>query len=70
MVTQSDVEAALKQAGVDVIDEIPGGRGGWIFNIAGMNSGYYSGKAEAVLAGLKCAEELERLCKRFSETKK
>jgi hypothetical protein len=35
-----------------------------------MNSGHYSGKAEAVVAGLKCAEELERLCKHFIETKK
>jgi hypothetical protein len=70
MVSKTEVEKALKQAGVEVIDEIPGGRGGWIFNVAGMNSGHYSGKAEAVVAGLKCAEELERLCKHFIETKK
>ena len=70
MVTKSEIESALKKAGVEVADETPGSRGGWIFSIADMNSGYYRGQPEAIVAGLKCAEELERLCKYFNETKK
>lgn len=70
MVTKSEIESALKKAGVEVVDETPGQRGCWIFTIADMNSGYYRGQPEAIVAGLKCTEELERLCKRFSETKK
>jgi len=66
MLTKVDVETALKTAGVMVADELPGQKGGWFYSLAGMESGHFDGKAEAVIAGLKAAEELERLCKRFS----
>jgi hypothetical protein len=66
MLNKADVEAALKQAGLTVADELPGQKGGWFYSIAGMESGQYPGRADAVLAGLRAAEELERLCKRFA----
>jgi len=70
MINKSDVENALKKAGVEVADETPGKRGGWIFTIADMSSGRHAGEPEAIVAGLGCAEELERLCKHFNEAKK
>jgi len=64
MLTKADVEVALKKVGVTVADELPGQKGGWFYSLAGMESGQYPGKADAVLAGLRAAEELERLCQR------
>lgn len=66
MIKKSDIENAFKKAGIEVMDETSGKRGGWSFTIAGLHSGYYPGEIEAVIAGLKCAEELERLCQRFN----
>jgi hypothetical protein len=67
MVTKTEIDNALAQAGVEIIDETPGERGGWIFIVADTVSGRYGGKAEAILAGLQCAEELERLVRHFGE---
>jgi hypothetical protein len=66
MLTKADIEAAMKQAGMTVADELPGQRGGWFYSFAGMESSLFEGKADAVLAGLRAAEELKRLCKVFS----
>ena len=55
----------MNKVGLAVADALPGQRGGWFYSLAGMESSYYEGKADAVLAGLRAAEELERLCKRF-----
>lgn len=65
MLTKVDIEAAMNRVGMTVADELPGQRGGWFYSLAGLESGHYAGKADAVLAGLRAAEELERLCKRF-----
>jgi hypothetical protein len=66
VLNKADVEVALKQAGVTIADELPGQKGGWFYSLAGMESGHYAGRADAALAGLRAAEELERLCKRFA----
>jgi len=65
MLTKVDIEAAMTKVGMTVADALPGQRGGWFYSLAGMESGNYEGKADAVLAGLRAAEELERICKRF-----
>ncbi|MEO0107739.1 MAG: hypothetical protein ABIK62_01020 [candidate division WOR-3 bacterium] len=65
MLTRQDIEAALEIAGVRVYDETPGAVGGFAFEIAGLSSGHYGGRLEAIVAGLKCAEELAKLCHHF-----
>uniref|UniRef100_A0A7C6EBG8 Uncharacterized protein n=1 Tax=candidate division WOR-3 bacterium TaxID=2052148 RepID=A0A7C6EBG8_UNCW3 len=69
MIHKSEIKNALKKAGVEATDETPGKRGSWAFTIAGMHSGYYPGEIEAVVAGLKCVEELTRLLKHFNQHK-
>lgn len=66
MVTKSDIENALQKAGIEILDELPNQRGGWVFTIAGMTSGQHTGRVEAIVAGLKAAEEIEHLCRRFN----
>ena len=67
MIGKADIELTLKNAGVEVYDEAPGAPGGWFYTLGEMESGRYDGKLDAVLAGLHCAEELERLNKQFSK---
>ena len=65
MVTKAELDAVMKKLDITVADELPGQRGGWFYSIAGMESGLFRGKADAVMAGLKAAEELDRLVKQF-----
>ena len=67
MVTKTAIESALKNAGVEVFDETPGAVGGWAYEIGGAVSGHCPGKLDAIVAGLKAAEELERLCALFNK---
>ena len=67
MITREDIEAVLKKAGIEVFDETPGTRGGWFYTIGDMESGRFAGKLDAVVAGLKCVEELERQRDRFAK---
>jgi hypothetical protein len=65
MVTKTELDAVMKKLDLTVADELPGKRGGWFYSIAGMESRSFDGKADAVLAALQAAEELERLVKQF-----
>jgi hypothetical protein len=67
MITKVDIEDTLKKAGVEVFDEAPGAPGGWFYTIGDMESGRFDGKLDAILTGLQCAEELERLGKYFNK---
>jgi hypothetical protein len=65
MVTKKELDALMAKLDLTVADELPGQRGGWFYSVAGMESGLFPGKADAVMAGLKAAEELERLVGQF-----
>ncbi len=66
MVTKAELDALMKKLDLTVADELPGQRGGWFYSVAGMESRMFDGKADAVLAALLAAEELERLVKHFA----
>jgi hypothetical protein len=65
MVTKAELDAVMKKLDIMVADELPGKRGGWFYSLAGMESRLFDGRADAVLAGLLAAEELERLVAHF-----
>jgi hypothetical protein len=62
MITKTDIENSLKEAGVEVFDDEPAAEGSWVFTIAELTSGRYPGRVEATIAALKAAEDFKRLC--------